>query len=181
MNAKSDRQRITPYVPTELARRLDAVCATTHVTESAYVTDALQRHMDGTGDMTLILRRMDRLGRALTRVHRDLELYSEAFGVFVRHALAHAPNVPEGRRDEMRARAESRYKKFVEHVAEQYSGGHRFLDDLPHEMVAHDAELDGILAKAGEDEEAAPRTTVKSPDGVRVGHPAQRASGHGSR
>jgi len=47
----------------------------------------------------------------------------------------------------MQARAEGRYKQFLEHVIERFSGGHRFLDDLPHEVVANDTELDAILAK----------------------------------
>jgi predicted DNA-binding protein len=140
----NSRVRLQPYVPDEVSKRLEAVCASTNVTESAFVTSALQQRLDGTNDMTLILRRLNRLGGAIARVHRDLEVYTEAFGVFVRHALAHTPNVPEARRDEMRARAEDRYKRFLEHVVEQYSGGRRFLDDLPHETVGNDAELDEL-------------------------------------
>jgi hypothetical protein len=37
--------------------------------------------------------------------------------------------------------AESRYEQFVRHVAEQFSAGGRFLDDLPRESIADDAEL----------------------------------------
>jgi hypothetical protein len=152
MRRKSVRSRVRlqPYVPDEISRRLEAACASTNVTESAFVTSALQERLDGTSDMTLILRRLNRLGGAIARMHRDLELCSEAFGVFVRHALAHAPHVPEDRRDELRARAENRYKQFLEHVVEQYSGGRRFLDDLPHEPVADDSELDEIRGEAAE-------------------------------
>jgi predicted DNA-binding protein len=142
--ARNSRVRLQPYVPDEVSKRLEGVCASANVTESAYVTEALQRHMDGTGDMTLLLRRMDRLGRAVARLHRDLQFHSEAFGLFVRHSLALEANVPEQSRDEMQARAEGRYKQFLEHVIERFSGGHRFLDDLPHEVVANDTELDEI-------------------------------------
>jgi hypothetical protein len=41
--------------------------------------------------------------------------------------------------------AESRYRQFVEHVSEEFSGGRRFLDDLSREVVANDAELDAIV------------------------------------
>jgi hypothetical protein len=32
--------------------------------------------------------------------------------------------------------AESRYQQFVQHLVEQFSGGRRFLDDLPRESIA---------------------------------------------
>ena len=41
--------------------------------------------------------------------------------------------------------AESRYRQFVEHVSEEFSGGRRFLDDLSREVVANDADLDAIV------------------------------------
>lgn len=140
------RVRVQPYVPAELAKRLEMHCAATGVTESAGVTAALEQWLDGTGDKTLLLRRLDRLGRALERLHRDEEFLSEAFSVFVRIWFAHTPNVPEDRRSAARASAEGRYRQFVQHVVEQFSGGRRFVDDLPHEPIAHDGELDSLRA-----------------------------------
>jgi hypothetical protein len=40
-----------------------------------------------------------------------------------------------------RTNAQIRFKQFVDHVTEQFGGGHRFLDDLPREFVGDDAEL----------------------------------------
>ncbi len=74
------RARLVPRVPAELAQRLANVCAATNATETAVVEAALRLHLDGTSDRTLLFRRLDRLGRAVERSHRDLELLSEAFG-----------------------------------------------------------------------------------------------------
>jgi hypothetical protein len=63
------------------------------------------------------------------------------------HTRVHVFRGQARSRQAARATAEGRYKKFVEYVAEQFSGGHRFLDDLPKEMVANDVELDEVLAK----------------------------------
>jgi hypothetical protein len=41
-----------------------------------------------------------------------------------------------GRRD-----AESRYRQFLEHVTRRFSGGRRFLDDLPRESIADEVGL----------------------------------------
>jgi hypothetical protein len=66
----------------------------------------------------------------LERVHRDLELFCEGFAVFVRLWFAHTPSIPEDGKGAARATAERRYRPFVEHVAEPYSGGRRLLDDF---------------------------------------------------
>jgi hypothetical protein len=47
-----------------------------------------------------------------------------------------------------RASAERLYAAFTEHVAEQFCGGSRLLDDLPEEHIANDAELEELLAQA---------------------------------
>ena len=135
------RVRLQPYVDGELGRRLDQFCAATDVTESAVVAAAIRQYLDGTSDATLVLRRLDRLGRALAGNQRDVELLSEAFAVFVRLWFAHTPNIPEESKGSARASAESRYRRFAEHVAEQFSGGRRFLDDLPRESIGEDGEL----------------------------------------
>src|SRR5579859_5299145 len=138
------RIRLLPYVEPELAQRLNKFCAASDATESAVVGAAIRQYLDGTSDATLLLRRLDRLGRALDRDHRDIELLSEAFAVFVRVWFAHTPTVPEDGKKLARTTAESSYRQFVEHVIEQFSGGRRFLDDLPRESIASDAELNAI-------------------------------------
>jgi hypothetical protein len=111
----------------------------------------LRQHLDGTSDRTLLFRRLDRLGRAVERSHRDVELLAEAFAVFVGVWFAHTQSVPEEDKKFARRDAEDRYNKFVEHVGQQYAGGRRFLDDLPRESVADTAELDELAQKASTD------------------------------
>jgi hypothetical protein len=136
--------RLQSYVEPALAERVDQYCAATGLSESALIKSSLTKSLDGTNDATLVLRRMDRLGRAREQDHRDLEFLSEAFSVFVRLWLAHTPGMPEEAKRTARMNAESRYKQFVEHVVEQFSGGRRFFDDLPQELLADQAELVAI-------------------------------------
>ncbi|MGD0679505.1 MAG: hypothetical protein ABSC94_29295 [Polyangiaceae bacterium] len=146
---RSGRVRLQSYLEAALAERLDQFCAAIHATESAVVAAAIRQYLDGTSDATLYLRRLDRLGRAVARGQRDLELLSEAFAVFIRLWFAHTPPVPESSKRSARESAGSRFRQFVEHVAEQFSGGSRFLDDLPRESIGHDAEL-AALRTGGE-------------------------------
>jgi glutathione S-transferase len=112
------------------------------------VKSALGQYLDETKDATLRLRRLDRLGRAQARTQRDLEVLSQAFGVFVRLWLAHTATVAEEAKPGARVNAEKRYGRFTQHVADQFSAGRRFLDDLPRELVADDAELDVIVGNS---------------------------------
>jgi hypothetical protein len=177
---RGGRVRLQPYVEAALAKRIDQFCAATNATESAVVAVALGQYLDGTSDATLLLRRLDRLGRALARSHRDLEFLSEAFSVFLRIWFAHTPTIPENSKGSARESAESRYRQFVEHLVEQFSGGRRFLDDLPHESVGNDSELAalGIAAPEGRAKTQGGitqgRKELEIRDGTRAGSKARR-------
>jgi hypothetical protein len=155
-SVRRGRVRLQSYVDPALAERLDRFSAAMGLSESAIVKSSLCQYLDGTSDVTLLLRRLDRLGRAAERNQRDLALLSDAFAVFVRMWFAHTPSIPEDAKRGARMTAESRYQQFVEHVGEQFSSGRRFLDDLPHESVAHEAELDTIAKSSVEPSEIRP-------------------------
>jgi hypothetical protein len=140
--------RIGTRMRPDLRNRLAGFCAASGLSESAVISSGVEQYLDGTGDLTLLPRRLDRFDRALGRMHRDQQLFMQAFGVFVRLWFAHTPAVAEEDKAEARAKAEARYKRFVEHVSEQFAGGRRFLDDLPKEVISDDEELDAIVANA---------------------------------
>ena len=141
-----DRVRIHPYLPRALRAQLLQHCASVNATEASVVEAAIRKYIDGTGDKTLLFRRLDRLGRSIQRLERDLDLHMEAFAIWVKLWFAHTPSVPEDAKRSARQLAESRYRQFVEHVAEQFNAGRRFMQDLPHESIADDAELAEVAA-----------------------------------
>ena len=152
MNPKDQDQkrvRVWTHLPATLRDRLSSYCAASNITERAVFEAAVEQYLNGTSDMTLVLRRLDRLGRAADRVHRDVELLSASFAVFVRLWFAHTPSLREEAKPAAREDAESRYQQFKDYVAQEFAGGRRFLDDLPREAIADDAELDTIAANAG--------------------------------
>jgi CRP-like cAMP-binding protein len=145
---RPQRVRLHPYVEQALAKRLSAHCAATGIPSSSVVEAALRQYLDGTSDRTLILRLLNRLSRAEARTQRDLELLSEAFGVWVRVWFAHTPSVEGAAKELARRTAESRFAQFVEHVVERFSGKKRFLDALPREVLADEVELEKIASEA---------------------------------
>jgi hypothetical protein len=135
-------------VSAELRSRLIDYCAAKNFTQSAVIEAALTQYLE-LPDSLLFLRRLDRLGRAVERGHRDLELLSQGFALFVQCWFGHAPAISPSQKDAARRSAANRFQQFMEQLAEQFTGGHRFLDDLPKVQFGDDAELEAV-AKAGE-------------------------------
>jgi len=61
------RVRLQSYVDPATADRVDRFCAAMGMSESALVKSALDQYLAGTSDAALVLRRLDRLGRAVKR------------------------------------------------------------------------------------------------------------------
>lgn len=140
--------RIRPYVPAPLAKRLAQRCIAHQITVSAAVTAAVEQWVDDTSDRVLILRRLDRLGRALERAHRDADFHAKAFAVFMVTYLVHTRSVPPQDRAAALESAKKRYQEILHQVVDEFSDGSRFVDELPREVLANDAELEAILARS---------------------------------
>jgi hypothetical protein len=106
---RHERVRLHPYVERELAKRLAEFGAASGIASSSVVQAALRQYLDRTSDTALILRRLDRLGRADARAHRDLELLSEAFAVWVKIWFVQTPRIDGDAKELARRTAESRY------------------------------------------------------------------------
>jgi hypothetical protein len=138
------RVRIQTYVEPDVAEQIGRRVETMGTTESGIVRSSICEFLDETSDKTLILRRLDRLGRGAERLHREVEFLSEALAVFVQTWFSHTASLPPERERAARASGEARYRQFLEVVVQRFSGGARFLDDLPKEVVANDEELDAV-------------------------------------
>jgi|ERR1700722_15851336 len=145
---RNERIRLQPYVDAPLAKQLAAYSAATGMTTSFVVQGALRQYLDRTDDKTLLLRRLDRLGRAWDRTQRDLEIHMEAFAIYVKLWFAHTPQIADNAKDYARRTAESRFAQFQEHLVERFQGGRRFVDDLPREVIADEAELSRMASEA---------------------------------
>jgi hypothetical protein len=97
--------RVRPYLPTELAKSLVRRCVAGRITLSAAVTAAVEQWVDGTSDRMLIMKRPDRLGRAVERSHRDAEVHSKAFSVFMHTWCDESRHRSDGGRDRPDRRA----------------------------------------------------------------------------
>jgi Ribbon-helix-helix protein, copG family len=150
--ARGPCNRIHPYIPRELDDRLTKFRCAAGITESAVVEAALRQYLDGTSELTVLLRRLDRQAKALESVHSDLAFLAETFAVYVKFWFAHTPSIaPEQRKGAQRS-AEDRYRHFMDYVAAQYAQGQRLVSDPPREPLT--------------DEEPSATSHTEVPDGA---------------
>jgi predicted DNA-binding protein len=133
---KVRRVRVGTRLSLELRSRLTKYCAASGISERTVIEDALRKYLDATDDTALVLRRFDRVERALARDHRAIELLSEAFGQYMRlWFTAHKPSPAEAGKPAASAAIETIYRKFAQRLGEEFAQGHRFIHDLPPEAV----------------------------------------------
>ncbi len=153
MKEKKQQKRIHPYISHDLQKRLKNFCKAKSASESSVVEAAIKEYLDDNNDTTLLFRRLDRHGRALDRLSRDVDVMSEAFAVFVQMWFAHTPTVSDSEKDAAKAQAWRRYQQFTEFVAGQLSKGHRFIDDLAEDVFTDDEELKAVAAQYDKEHE----------------------------
>ena len=138
------REQIHPFLPPELRKRLVLYASKRGLSQSNIVETALTQHLDAeVTDRVLILRRIDRLLREATRHHRDSEILSQAFGVFIKVWFAQTPRLANEAKPGAEQHARRRYEQFTEHVAALVSSGRTFAADF----IADKAEESGDVAE----------------------------------
>jgi hypothetical protein len=151
MNPKTKTRRVRVYtrLPATLRDRVSCYSGASKISERAVFEAAVEQYLNGASDMTLVLKHLDRLDRAYDRLHQDVELLTASFAVFVRLWFAHHPSPREEAVPAAREEAESRYVQFKDYVAQEFTGGRRFLNELPREAIADDAELTAMAGSTG--------------------------------
>ncbi len=140
-------QQIHPVLSLDVYRRVKAYSAKRGMSLGAIVEEALRRYLDDSGDVALILGRLDRNGRGLERLKRDLELLSEFQSVFVRMWFAHTPQIVESERETAQRLGAKRFEQMLDFVSKRFSAGHRLSEDLVGETIGDDNELAAAAAK----------------------------------
>jgi len=126
----SRRRNIHPYLSDELYERFKKFAAATDATESSIVEVALSEYLDQTSHRRLVLKRLNKLGRNIDRVERDLAIVLETVGAFLNIWMVHNPKLPESREDIQRKAAAPRIAAMQKYVAQQVSGSRRFFNDV---------------------------------------------------
>ena len=122
------RQQIYPCVTPALRKRLGLYASKKGTSYSSVVEAALLQYLDGdASDRALLLRRLDRIGRDLAALERDIDVLSHAFGVFLQVWLAHTPAIDEASKRSAEQSARERYSRFLDHLSAEATKGESFV------------------------------------------------------
>jgi hypothetical protein len=154
--AAARRQQVHPYLRRDVYRRLKAYSARRGVTDTAVIETAVRQYLDQSSDPTLIMRRLDRTGRALDRIRREMDVFSEFVSTWARLWLAHTPPLPESAREPAQRSAAKRYEQLLDFVAKRLASRQRLATDLIGEDVADDEQLAAVARKASDGNEPSP-------------------------
>lgn len=127
------------FLPPDLVRDLDERARRLKIAKSELARMALASWLSPDGPEQLeaaLVKRLDRMSRALERLERDLTIANEAQALFIKAWLTATPAAPEGEaRLAMEAKGRERYLGFVEALGRRLASGRSLakevLEDRP--------------------------------------------------
>lgn len=133
------KDRLNVYFDPSLSTELDALAARRKVSKSQIVEAALAAFLspDGADQReAAIVRRLDRLTRAVERLERDQSIGNEAVALFVKFWLTTTPPLPENMRDAAQASGKNRYDGFVEALGRRLAKGNTLKKEVSEDRRA---------------------------------------------
>ncbi len=120
------KYRLNVYFDPALSGELEALAVRRKVSKSQIVEAAIAAFLspDGADQCeAAIVRRLDRLSRAVERLERDVAIGNEAVALFVKFWLTTTPPLPDEMREAAQASGKERYDGFVEALGRRLAKG----------------------------------------------------------
>ncbi|WP_334163730.1 CopG family transcriptional regulator [Phenylobacterium sp.] len=114
------------FLPPELVRAMDERARRLGLAKSELARMAIATWLSPDGPEQLeaaLARRLDRMGRVLERLERDVGISNEALGLFVRAWLTATPPLPEAGRAAREDKGRERYAGFIAALGRRVSAG----------------------------------------------------------
>jgi hypothetical protein len=131
------KSRLNVYFDAALSAELKALAARRKLSKSQIVEAALAAFLSpDAADQreAAIVRRLDRLTRAVERLERDVTVGNEALALFVKFWLTTTPPLPDTMRDAARAKGRERYEGFVEALGRRLAKGSTLTKEVSEDL-----------------------------------------------
>lgn len=132
------KDRLNVYFDAALSAEREVLAARRKVSKSQIVETALAAFLspDGADQReAAIVRRLDRLTRAVERLERDVTIGNEAVALFVKFWLSTTPPLPDTMREAAQATGRERYEGFVETLARRLAKGGTLAKEVSEDAV----------------------------------------------
>jgi len=138
------KPRLTAYLSRSVADRLDLACKRPGANKSALVDKALDRLLNPERDQQNeagLLRRLDRMSKQLSELHRNQQIVVESLALFIRYYLTITPPLPRSEQEPARSLGNQRFEFFVAQVGRRLAGGQNIVGEVLERIVANDPDL----------------------------------------
>jgi hypothetical protein len=128
------KAKIGVYVTHEVAKQLMLAARRSGTTRSDIVNEALERFLSpplpGEEPGAEAMRQLGAIAKRLRRIHRDLEIVTEMFGLFVRYFLMITPPLPKREQDDAEKLGRERYQVFVAQIAKRITSDKGMVSEI---------------------------------------------------
>jgi len=138
------KPRLTAYLSRSVADRLDLACKRPGANKSALVDKALDRLLNPERDQQNeagLFRRLDRMTKQLSELHRNQQIVVESLALFIRYYLTITPPLPRSEQEPARSLGNQRFEFFVAQVGRRLAGGQNIVGEILERIVANDPDL----------------------------------------
>ena len=114
------------FLARDLSLALDAAALRMKRSKSEIMQAAVAAYLSPDGDEAAeaaVVRRLDRIGRDLNRLERDVTISNEAIALFVKAWLTATPSLGAGDQKAQNAKGQERYAGFLEALSRRLSSG----------------------------------------------------------
>lgn len=138
--------RLNVYFDPDLFDQLEATATSrrvpmTHIVEAALASFLTPDEADQRE--AALVRRLDRMTRAIERFERDQEIAGEAMALFIRFWLSAIPPIQDDLREAAMAQGKERYTGFVETLARRLAKGSTLAKELSRDIKGDEADAGG--------------------------------------
>ena len=114
------------FMSRDLSLSLDEAARRTRRSKSEIVQAAVASFLSadaGAAQEAALVRRLDRMGRELERIQRDVTISNEAVALFVKAWLTATPSLAAGDQKAQNAKGQERYAGFLDALARRLASG----------------------------------------------------------
>lgn len=127
---QSKRQLIHPYISKELHQKVRLYCTLAGISGSKFAEAAFTEFLSDAADSASILKKLDRYYNKMEVIDSNVQILSEAFGLFLQYWFAHTPSIQEEDKKIASHNGKQRYEAFIEYLHKNMISGRRFADEF---------------------------------------------------
>ena len=149
--------KLTVYLSRTVAGQLDLACKDRTKNKSKLTETALAQLLNPQHDEDKAMpRRLDKLSRDVSLIHRHQQIVIESFGMFVRHYLAMSPPLPPAEQQAAQALGQQRFQRFVEQLGRRLASTSTLVSEITEQLANHAYKTNANAAAPNTQQEVKP-------------------------